>query len=152
MRVAVAVITDAQNRILITRRSLHVSSGGMWEFPGGKLEEDELAEAALIREIKEEVGLDVVAYEYLGEISHLYTKQFVSLFIYHVHAYQGEAACCEEQMDLRWVDFASLHNFHFPAANIEIIELIRQKVRAFSGEKACSSPFAGRGEREAVGL
>ena len=127
MKVAVAVITDAQQRILITRRSLHASSGGMWEFPGGKLEGDELASAALIREIKEEVGLDVMAYDYLGEVCHVYTEQFaVSLLVYHVHRYRGEATRCEEQMDLQWVDFASLKNFQFPAANIEIIELIKR--------------------------
>ena len=122
--VAVAVITDAQQRILITRRALHASSGGLWEFPGGKLEKEEPAEAALIREIKEEVGLDVMAYDYLSEVRYVYAEQAISLLVYHVHQFQGEAACCEAQMDLRWVDFARLNDFQFPAANIEIIKLI----------------------------
>ncbi len=128
MKVAVAVITDARQCVLITRRSLDASSGGMWEFPGGKLEEDELASSAMVREIKEEVGLDVVAYDYLGEVRHTYKQQPISLLVYHVSHYLGEAACCEAQMDLRWVDLASLNNFQFPAANIKIIELIRQKI------------------------
>ena len=126
MRVAVAVITDAKQRILITRRAEHASHGGLWEFPGGKLEADELPSSALAREIKEEVGLDVMAYNFLGEVRHLYNDRPISLLVYHVHQYQGEAVCREEQMDLRWVELESLQNFHFPAANVEIIELVRQ--------------------------
>lgn len=128
MKVAVAIITDASQRILITRRSLHVSYGGMWEFPGGKLESEELATAALVREIKEEVGIDVKAYTYLGEVRHIYDHKHISLLIYHVYDYQGEAVCREAQMDLRWVDIANLNDFQFPAANLEIIELMRQKI------------------------
>lgn len=128
MRVAVAIITDPEQRILITRRPLHASHGGMWEFPGGKLENEELATSALVREIKEEVGIDVMAYNYLGEVCHTYDHKLISLLIYHVHHYQGEAACREAQMDLRWVDIANLKDFQFPAANLEIIELIRQNM------------------------
>ena len=127
MKVAVAIITDAEQRILITRRPLHASHGGMWEFPGGKLEKEELATTALVREIKEEVGIDAIAYNYLGEVCHTYDQKFVTLLIYHVHRYQGEAARCEAQMDLRWVDIANLKDFQFPAANLEIIELIKQR-------------------------
>ncbi len=125
MKVAVAVITDANQHILITRRAKNVSHGGLWEFPGGKLECEELAASALVREIKEEVGLDVLAYDYLGEVHHTYDEQCVSLLVYHVHRYRGEAVCREAQMDMRWVDVASLGNFQFPAANLDIIELIK---------------------------
>jgi len=128
MKVAVAVITDQQQRLLIAQRPQHAPHAGMWEFPGGKVERDELPEAALIREIKEEVGLDVIHYDFLGEINHAYDHQQVSLIVYHVSDFAGEASCCEAQMDLRWVEFASLQNFDFPAANDQIIELIRQKI------------------------
>ncbi|MGL5741622.1 MAG: NUDIX domain-containing protein [Legionella sp.] len=66
LTVAVSVILDAQQRILITQRPLHVPHGGCWEFPGGKVEQYELAHAALIREIQEEVGLEVHEYQLLG--------------------------------------------------------------------------------------
>lgn len=125
MRVAVAVITDATERILIARRSQHSAHGGLWEFPGGKLEADESPSAALIREIKEEVGLDIIRSEFLGEINHVYSHQQVSLLVYHVDHFEGTALCCEEQMDLRWVDFASIQDFEFPAANEQVIDLIR---------------------------
>ena len=128
MRVAVAVITDLQQRILITRRSLQTPHGGLWEFPGGKLELDELASEALVREIKEEVGIDVKAYDYLGEICHSYLDKRVSLLVYHVHCYQGEAACHEAQIGMRWVALDDLDAFQFPPANVEIIGLIRQRL------------------------
>ena len=129
MKVAVAVITDKEQRILITRRPLHTSHGGFWEFPGGKLENEELATSALVREIKEEVGIDVTAYDYLGEICHTYDNRLISLLIYHVHDFLGEAICCESQMDLRWVQIEHLQQFQFPAANLKIIELIKGRLR-----------------------
>lgn len=129
MRVAVAVITDEKQRFLITRRSPHAVHGaGLWEFPGGKLEPDETPEAALIREIKEEIGLDVLHSHFLGEVKHNYHLHSVSLFVYHVSAYAGDACCREIQMDLRWVAFNQLQDFEFPAANGQIIELARNHV------------------------
>lgn len=128
LRVAVAIITDAQQRILITRRSLDSSYGGMWEFPGGKLEKDELAAAALVREVKEEVGLNALAYNYLGEIQHTYKLQPISLLVYHIHQFDGEATRCEAQMDIRWESLTNLKEYDFPAANLEIIALIKQKI------------------------
>ena len=125
MRVAVAIIVDEQQRILITRRPLHAPFGaGMWEFPGGKLEENETPIDALIREIKEEVDLDVHDCEFLGEINHTYAHHSVALLIYYVRIFQGVAKAREMQMDLRWVDLERLQEFEFPAANQQIIELI----------------------------
>lgn len=124
MRVAVAIIRDAEERILITRRSLDVSHGGYWEFPGGKLEEEEPASSALVREIKEEVGLDILAYDFLGEVSYSYNQRDIHLLVYLVHKFQGQAARLEGQMDLRWVGLAELGQFQFPEANVEIIRML----------------------------
>jgi 8-oxo-dGTP diphosphatase len=127
MKVAVAVITDLQQRILITRRSQQASHGAMlWEFPGGKLEPNESPEAALVREIKEELDLFVLNYHFLGEVNHCYSQHAVSLHVYHVSGYEGEARCCEVQTDMRWVKFKQLEQFEFPAANLQIIELMRK--------------------------
>ena len=126
MKVAVAVITDEFNRILITRRSPNVSHGGFWEFPGGKLNKDELAEDALVREIKEEVGLDVLSYVYMGEVRYQYNDQDIELLIFHINKFSGNASCKEEQLDLRWELIDNFYKFQFPAANIKIIELIKE--------------------------
>lgn len=124
MKVVVAIITDEERRILITQRAPYASHGGMWEFPGGKLEPDESATSALIREVKEEVGIEVLEYAFLGEVSHVYSHQAVTLLVYHVSSHRGEAMCCEDQTDMRWVDIANLATFEFPEANHIIMGML----------------------------
>ncbi|ARG97554.1 8-oxo-dGTP diphosphatase MutT [Legionella micdadei] len=124
MKVAVAVIYDNQNRVLITQRALHAAHGGMWEFPGGKLEAEELPTSALIREIKEEVGIDILEYSFLDEITHNYGQITVHLLVFCVKKFCGEALRCESQLDIRWVELDKLVDYCFPEANNKIIELI----------------------------
>lgn len=124
MKVAVAIITDEQQRILITQRPLHVPHGGFWEFPGGKLEEQELPEHALIREIREEIGLAVEQYHFLGQINHQYTDREVELLIFHVTQFTGVATCLEGQLNMNWVHLSEINPQDFPEANHAIIKLI----------------------------
>ncbi len=121
MKVVVALIMDHQQRVLITQRALHKPHGGQWEFPGGKIEPNEMPLCALIREVKEEVGLDVLQADFLYSIDHTYPHHSVELLIYQVNDFHGEAVRCEEQMDLRWVDKSCLHQFEFPEANQHMI-------------------------------
>ncbi|KTD50824.1 8-oxo-dGTP diphosphatase MutT [Legionella quateirensis] len=125
MKVAVAIITDEQQRILVTQRPFHVPHGGCWEFPGGKLEQDESPEAALVREIKEEVGLTVLNSRYLGEIKHQYSDKTVQLILFHVTHFIGNPCCNEGQLDMKWVYKDDLNPEDFPQANIGIINLIQ---------------------------
>jgi 8-oxo-dGTP diphosphatase len=120
-KVAVAMIADAQNRLLLTQRAPHVSHGGFWEFPGGKLEGNEIPEMALCREIKEEVGIDVLSFRYLGEVHHDYGTYQVILYGYFVHQFRGIAVCRENQTDMRWVHPEELSHFAFLAANQPLI-------------------------------
>lgn len=122
IKVAVAVIFDAQQRVLIAKRPSHAAHGGQWEFPGGKLEEHESPLAALIREIKEEVGLSIISADFLCEIHHSYGQKEVTLLVYCVTQFQGTAMCCEAQTDLQWVALIELKNYDFPAANVDIIK------------------------------
>ena len=123
MKVAVAIITDEQQRILVTQRPLEASHGGLWEFPGGKLEAGELAEQALVREIREEVGLEVLNYRYLGEIRHQYGDKLIQLIVFHVTQFEGTAHCREEQLGMRWVNKEDLDPNEFPEANHLIFKL-----------------------------
>lgn len=125
MKVAVALITDEQERIFITQRPFHVPHGGCWEFPGGKLEHNESPETALIREIKEEVGLDILKYQYLGEVSHNYPDKTVQLIIFHVIEFTGTPCCKEGQLNMKWIHKNHINPTDFPEANIGIINLIR---------------------------
>ena len=124
MKVAVAIITK-NNQVLITQRAEVASHGGFWEFPGGKLEADESPSSALIREVKEEVDLDVLNYKFLAQIDHNYHNKFVSLLVYHVTHFKGEAICSEGQQALLWVEPIHLSKFTFPEANEQIISLVK---------------------------
>ena len=99
----------------------------MWEFPGGKLEQDEPAFTALVREIKEEVGLDVIEADFLNQISYQYPHHSVILLVYAVRSFQGKARCCEQQMDLKWVSLDALSEYNFPEANLSILNLLRNE-------------------------
>ncbi|MDF1683291.1 MAG: (deoxy)nucleoside triphosphate pyrophosphohydrolase [Legionellaceae bacterium] len=127
MHVALAFITDASDRILITRRSLDVDHGGMWEVPGGKLESDEAASAALKREVLEEVGLVIEKYSYLGEVRHCYPEKSVCLHVFRVDKYTGHACCHESQLDLRWVTRREFNTFSFPEAMPKVMKLVESK-------------------------
>jgi 8-oxo-dGTP diphosphatase len=124
VKVAVAVLFDEKQRVLITRRSLDALHGGLWEFPGGKVEQDETPLTALIREVKEEVDLDVVTADFLCQIDHTYTSRSVTLLVYRVHAFHGKAVCREQQLDLRWVEVEQLKCYAFPEANQQIIAIL----------------------------
>lgn len=124
MKVAVGIIKDEQDRILVTQRPLHVPHPGLWEFPGGKLEANETAEAALAREIQEEVGLTVLGSKFLGQITHQYPDKAVQLLVYHVTDYAGEPSLQEGQLDMLWLDSTALNPIDFPEANHAIFPLL----------------------------
>ncbi|MCX7117387.1 MAG: (deoxy)nucleoside triphosphate pyrophosphohydrolase [Legionellales bacterium] len=122
--IAIGVITDPLNRILITQRAADDTHGGLWEFPGGKLKAHETASEALCRELEEELGLHVSGYQYLCAVQHTYADGPVSFEIFHVHEYLGNATCREAQMGMKWVEKKALSHFEFPPANLKIIEVI----------------------------
>ncbi|RUR12804.1 8-oxo-dGTP diphosphatase MutT [Legionella sp. km772] len=123
IKVAVAIITDNEQRVLVAQRPLHVPQGGLWEFPGGKLEANESAEQALVREIKEEIGLEVKKCQLLGEINHQYPGKLVQLIVFHVSEFSGTASCLEGQLDLKWISKELLNPNDFPEANSAIFKL-----------------------------
>ena len=116
MHVAVGVISDGGHRILVSRRPEHVHQGGLWEFPGGKVEAGETVEQALRRELLEELAIDVRACQSLLTIQHDYTDKSVFLDVWWVSAFDGEPQGREGQ-PWRWVDASELHTLDFPAAN-----------------------------------
>lgn len=127
VHVAVGVISDGADRILISRRAEHLHQGGLWEFPGGKVEQGETVEQALQRELSEELAITILKQEPLLTIEHDYTDKAVLLDVWWVNAFAGEPHGREGQ-PLRWVSIASLHEFEFPAANKPIIVAIQQKL------------------------
>lgn len=124
LRVAVGVIRDAQNRVLIAQRPKHVHQGGLWEFPGGKLEAGESVEAALARELEEELHLHLRRSLPLLTVRHAYPDRRVKLEVREVTEWQGQPHGRENQ-PIRWVEPERLSEYAFPAANLPIITAVR---------------------------
>ncbi|WP_347330796.1 Nudix family hydrolase [Marinimicrobium locisalis] len=124
VRVAVGVVQGADGRILIARRSDDAHQGGLWEFPGGKVDPGETLAKALARELREELAIDVLASEPLIEIRHDYPDKSVWLQVCRVTAFEGEPQGAEGQ-PVQWVQPEALPGFAFPAANRPIVNAIR---------------------------
>ncbi|MCH9756007.1 MAG: 8-oxo-dGTP diphosphatase MutT [Gammaproteobacteria bacterium] len=125
VNVSVAIIKDASGRFLITRRALDISHGGFWEVPGGKVEPLETPHDALLREVREEVGLHVETVQFIGKVRHAYPEKKVCLHVFQVLEYTGDAICNDGQLDLRWVFRQDLDDFEFPEANYAVMQLVK---------------------------
>jgi 8-oxo-dGTP diphosphatase len=122
--IGVGVIWNQQEQILIDRRRLGGSFGGLWEFPGGKIEPGETVEDCIKREIWEELGIVITVGSRLISISHTYDRLQINLIVHHCQHTSGipQPLECEE---IRWVTLAEIDRFEFPAANAQIITALR---------------------------
>ena len=121
LTVAVGILIDDGGRVLITRREKSAHQGGLWEFPGGKVEPSETIAEALSRELQEELGVSVEAAEPYMVIEHDYGDKQVKLDVYRVTRWQGEARGLEGQ-PLAWKLPVELVGWPFPVANTPILE------------------------------
>ncbi|WP_182915224.1 8-oxo-dGTP diphosphatase MutT [Rhodopseudomonas palustris] len=119
--VAVALI-DADNRVLIAQRPKHKQLGGLWEFPGGKLDPGERPEAALIRELDEELGITVkeACLAPLTFASHAYETFHLLMPLYVCRRWDGQVMPREGQ-ELAWVRANKLRDYPMPPADIPLI-------------------------------
>lgn len=124
IHVAVGVIVNAAREVLIALRPDHVHQGGLWEFPGGKVEATEVVAQALSRELEEELAIVVTHSRPLIEIAHDYPDKQVLLDVWWVDAFQGEPRGSEGQ-SVRWVAVDQLSHYQFPEANAPIITAIQ---------------------------
>jgi 8-oxo-dGTP diphosphatase len=125
IKVAVAVILDANNQVLLSRRRNEVDHPGMLEFPGGKLESGESAEAALKRECLEELGIEVTENHYEFDVQYEYENKMVLLHIFTLKSYEGHPTGREGQA-IGWHPVDQLDQNDFPAANAEIVDWLRK--------------------------
>jgi len=123
--VAVALV-DVDNRVLIARRPEGKSMAGLWEFPGGKVAEGELPEAALIRELHEELAIDVTTscLAPLTFASHCYEDFHLLMPVYVCRVWQGTVTAREGQ-ELKWVRPTRLADYPMPPADEPLVALIR---------------------------
>lgn len=124
VHVAAAVIRGVDGRILIARRPEDKHQGGLWEFPGGKVEAGEAVSVALARELEEELASRPTASRPLIQIRHDYPDKQVLLDVWEVTAFTGEPHGAEGQ-PLAWVSERQLLEYEFPAANTPIVAAAR---------------------------
>lgn len=128
--VAVAVVNDSE--VLIAKRPDDKHQGGLWEFPGGKVESGESVAAALIRELDEEVAL--TAHEtHMSELMQIpfeYPDKKVLLDVYWVEVGMNDALLAHgaEGQQVRWVKAHELERFDFPQANEPILKAVIQRL------------------------
>jgi A/G-specific adenine glycosylase len=116
---AVGVIEDG-DRILITRRKPEGLLGGLWEFPGGKIDVGETARDACAREIREETGLDVEVIGHVTRVSHGYTHFKVELDVFRCR-YRGGDVILDGPVDFRWVRLGEIRDLPIPRASHKIL-------------------------------
>ncbi len=124
VHVAAAVILAEDGRILIAKRPDDKHQGGLWEFPGGKVEEGEDVRVALARELEEELAIQPTAARPLIQVRHDYPDKQVLLDVWEVSAFSGEPHGAEGQ-PLAWVTQRELLDYEFPAANQPIVAAAR---------------------------
>ena len=127
IHVAVGVIVNEAKEILIALRPKQSHQGGLWEFPGGKVEDGETVEVALSRELNEELGLIVSSCRPLLTIHHEYADKRVVLDVCWVEEFVGVANGREGQ-PIRWVTAEELSEYRFPAANHDIIIAVQKEI------------------------
>ncbi|MBC6480301.1 MAG: 8-oxo-dGTP diphosphatase MutT [Hormoscilla sp. GUM202] len=126
--IGVAAIWNADGTILIDRRRPSGLLGGLWEFPGGKLEAGETFPECIKREILEELAIEIEVGDRLITIDHSYRDFHVTLNVYHCRHISGvpQTIECDE---VRWVTLDEIDQFTFPDANLQIIDALREYVR-----------------------
>jgi len=121
-KIAVGIIWN-KGQILISKRRENGLLGGLWEFPGGKIEEGENAENCIIREIKEELGVCVKPTTFLKQIKHAYTHFSITMVAYNcdfLHGYPQPLGCD----DWRWIRPEQIKRLPFPKANHKLFDKI----------------------------
>jgi 8-oxo-dGTP diphosphatase len=124
--VVCVALVDTDGRVLLQQRPPGKAMAGLWEFPGGKIKQGETPEAALIRELKEELGIDVAAacLAPFGFASHRYEQFHILLLLFICRRWQGIVAAHEGQ-SLAWVRSARLGDYAMPPADKPLVALLK---------------------------
>lgn len=123
--VSACALVDPDNRVLLAQRPADKSMAGLWEFPGGKVEAGETPEAAIIRELGEELGITTwqSCLAPLGFASHDYDRFHLVMLLYVCRKWEGIVRARERQA-LKWVRPAGLRDYPMPPADDPLIPLL----------------------------
>lgn len=160
IHVVAAVICNEKQEVLIAKRPTDAHQGGLWEFPGGKVESGEMPAQALIRELQEELNITATHYSPLIQIHHNYSDKSVFLDVWKVTRFTGnpigEDGVGAEGQPVQWVPSCELDMWQFPAANAAIVKaaqlpsdyVITPEVDSFSASVESANCIAEEGEEE----
>lgn len=127
IQVAAAIIRQ-EGRILICQRSEGGSCAHLWEFPGGKLEENETPEECVVRECKEELGIDIRLHGVYATTQYRYPEREIAFMFFCAEIEQGKIVPTVHK-DVRWVLPSELGNYEFCPADVEVVECIKREKR-----------------------
>lgn len=124
--VAAVALIDRDNRVLIARRPVGKEMAGLWEFPGGKVRDGETPEAALVRELREELGIEVCepCLAPFTFASHAYQAFHLLMPLYLCRTWDGEITPREGQ-EVKWVRASRLTNYPMPPADRPLLPMLR---------------------------
>ena len=120
----VAAAVMRANTVFVAKRPPDVHQGGLWEFPGGKVEPGEAAVDAVRRELREEIGIEPHTLEPLIQVPFDYPDRRVLLDVWRVTGWNGEPHGAEGQV-VEWVELAKLQRERFPAANVAVVTALQ---------------------------
>lgn len=125
INVVAGLIVNSSNKVLLARRSTGDENVlGKWEFPGGKVEENEEESTAIEREIKEEFNIDVKTVKYITNNIYNYPNKTVNLKLYLCKHISGDI-CLHDHFEYKWVDIKDLTNYDLAPADIALAEYIK---------------------------
>ena len=129
--VAACALVDADRRVLLTRRPQGKAMAGLWEFPGGKIEHDELPEQTLIRELKEELGIDVsnACLAPLTFASHAYADFHLLMPLWICRRWEG-IVTAQEGQEIAWVRPQRLREYPMPPADEPLVPFLVELLAA----------------------
>ena len=125
LHVAAGILRDSSGRILITERLCDGPFDGLWEFPGGKIADGESSTQALIRELAEELGIEVATSQPFMELHHEYPDRIVDIEFFLVTSWSGTPAGLEGQR-LRWLLPSDLNPDILLPADVPVLEALQR--------------------------
>ena len=129
LHIVAAIIFNAdKTEIFITKRHKDVHKGGLWEFPGGKVEHGETIEQAIVRELFEEIGINVIELTHFQHLDYDYSDKALKFDFFNVISFENAPYGKEGQLG-EWVPIKSLESFEFPEANIPILKKVIELYR-----------------------
>ncbi|MDG3089052.1 8-oxo-dGTP diphosphatase MutT [Vibrio hannami] len=125
---AAIILNSVQDKVFITKRPDKAHKGGLWEFPGGKVEQGETAEQATVRELFEEIGIEVTKLHHFEALTHDYSDKSLMFDFFVVTDFLNEPYGKEGQKG-EWVEISRLANFEFPEANVPILNRVIEEYK-----------------------